>query len=757
MNIKSQKHVTKSSLFPMNFDSSTTINIGEIIPTSILELTPKSSVEAHIGSAARLAPMVNPTFGKCNIYDYVFNCKLSRIYPFYNNILSSQPVVGNDGSNFIPTAVPSTSLSNLLLNVLLYSSFSVSLVGTMVGPDMTYSEAVVPLSLTSFAQIYGASANLGTTGFELGMPFTLARSFKLASPNVPSSVFSSIFPTRIQTGLYFSPAYGCASPDPTPSNSPISEINPENSDFAYYFDKLYAVQSNGSYVEVNPMTSGVSDYVSKYYGPGYSFTASKFLVAFNLNYQGKLINKILTGLGYRPSLSSKPVSVLPILAYYKCWFDLFNPKRNVTWEQSLVYRYFDYISRTVPEPLCTVQSDISNWVDSVRELSFPFVLYNLLGCYYSTPHNYVTLPRDVNDVNANIRFNTLEDASIDGVNDSVIYVNGDATGNGRVVIDNPDSGVSSTDITMVQRFAQFINSKRFVPQSIKDYLMNKFGIDVPSDTYLVGVNRSDLSFDDVFQTATTSEGYLGEYAGRSVGSGSKNMRVNTDEYSYLIVLSCVVPRTQYVQGVNPLLNHVSTLDFYREDFDGVTMQNVPVSEIFNPCEVANLSVYNQTNFSEQSFGVNPIYTDYKVAPCGILGGDLSLRSTRNSFVGFTLDSLIGQDDISYNVIQTEAGASDFYQVVNTIPVYTGPKITPSQAWRFISPVNGRSNLQRIFVNGTVEEPVNYSGKFMFDDTIVLHHVFDFKIHSYMLPISHSYQTFDLCEMETNAARSTSIS
>lgn len=123
--LKNQKHVSKSSLFPINFDSSMTTNIGEFLPTGIFELTPHSHVRGSIKSGARLAPMVNPTFGKCSVYDYVVNFKLNDIYPLYNDIIAQNPIVSNSGSSFVPSSVPSFYLSELYCNLLCYSEYAI--------------------------------------------------------------------------------------------------------------------------------------------------------------------------------------------------------------------------------------------------------------------------------------------------------------------------------------------------------------------------------------------------------------------------------------------------------------------------------------------------------------------------------------------------------------------------------------------------------------------------------------------------------
>lgn len=799
-NLKSQKHVSKSSHFPINFDSSMSTNIGEFLPTGIFELTPHTKVNGNIKSGARLAPMVNPTFGKCSIYDYVVNMKLNDIYPIYNDLISQNPIVGNTGDSFIPSSVPSFYLNELYCNLLCYSEYAiyVKVQGTL-GEDL-----VLPLHHFFPYYLQGAS---GSTPNPLitQNKFISDFIFHTIHDHMPSKAFDGVgsrFSTWNTVPNVDSAFTTLVDADGCPPASAMrkslnglyvyaldskTNVNLENADYSLFVSDLYC----GNY---NQYESGSSTFKAQslkslmtgetwnamtedLYGSRYNSTnILGFYIGFNLNYYGKRLRKVLNGLGYHPSVLADMKSALPLIGYYKFWFDTCNPKRNITYNDTICARYFDYISRSSAQPICEFYLD-SLYDISKQGICFSAFLRSLCDLSYSTPHNFITLCRDISDTTPNpFDFHqSIQPAATEEYNNNTIqgagssnfapgasyYDNGDY--NGFVAADG--STLTSEGLNLLQRFTQYINSKRFVPQSVKDFMMSKFGVSVPNDSYIVSVQKSELYFDDVFQTSTTAEGYLGEYAGRSQGSGSKAFNFSTDEASYLMIISVVIPRTQFVQGQNSLVNRIQPLDFYNADFDGLTMQQIPETSVFCPSSVVDSSKYVSSTPDgvnpelSATFGVLPIYETYKLSPCGVLSGDLNLRSSRNTYAGFTLDSLIYDGDTILSPYS--ASGSDLPQYVKRIKfdsVSRLPlKLFSSQAWRFVSPDNGRNNLQRIFVTANYTSNGFFGeSKKMLDDTIVLHHIFNFNLNSYMLPSSHSYQTFDLCELESNSARDVSL-
>lgn len=793
--IKNQKHVSKSSTFPINFDSSLTTNIGEFLPTGIFELTPHTHVHGSLKSGARLAPMVNPTFGKCSVYDYVVNFKLNDIYPFYNDMISQTPIVGNDGAPFVPAQVPVTYSNILYCLLLTYSEFSiyVKLTNGQLVPlnrHFIYYLNQNGLSYDDIANFlfYTIHDHMPTKTFDqVGKRF---REWQTV-PNVKTA-----FTTLVD-------AYGCP-PSTDYNNSALpysvdgydskSSVNIENADYSLFVSDIYV--GNSAQYLTNEASFKAQSLKSLMDGDdwktmtnvlyGYQFTGAMvagFYVTMNLNYYGKRLRKVLNGLGYQPNITADCVSLLPLIGYYKFWFETCNPKRNITYNDTICSKYFTYLGRNSAEPYCIPYTDslLSLANDGI---SFSAFLRSLVDINFATKHNFVTLCRDVSDSTPNpfgfsqspepsslgelnpneIRGAHAQHNHYQGLQPSAQY---NAHGEDKGFVTADGTTLTSEGLNLLQRFTQYINSKRFVPQSVKDFMMSKFGVNIPNESYIVSVQNSELYFDDVFQTSTTSEGYLGEYAGRSQGSGNKDFDFKTDEASYLMIISVVIPRTQFVQGQNSLITRCQPLDFYNADFDGLTMQQIPDASVFSTPEVVDSSQYVQQTpegvSMEQSatFGVLPIYETYKLSPCGVLTGDLNLRSSRNTYAGFTLDSLIYTGDATLvQEVPNDAvqGKPTYrykyeYDSVNRLPA----NMFCSQAWRFVSPDNGRSNLQRIFVTANYTSNGFFGeSKKMLDDTIVLHHIFNFTLNAYMLPSSHSYQTFDLCELESNAAQNVEL-
>lgn len=63
--------------------------------------------------------------------------------------------------------------------------------------------------------------------------------------------------------------------------------------------------------------------------------------------RGRNFRKILLGLGYQLLLADQQVSILPLFAYYKTWFDLFAIQRDITWKDTRLLLSWSILSRTI--------------------------------------------------------------------------------------------------------------------------------------------------------------------------------------------------------------------------------------------------------------------------------------------------------------------------------------------------------------------------------------------------------------------------
>ena len=95
----------KREKFSLNFDNSTTSNIGNIQPTMCREMVPNEKFSVKVNSLVRLASMPLPTFGRVSLrHNHVF-VSYRELYEPFDAMLSAQHYSSRENT-FIPTQVP---------------------------------------------------------------------------------------------------------------------------------------------------------------------------------------------------------------------------------------------------------------------------------------------------------------------------------------------------------------------------------------------------------------------------------------------------------------------------------------------------------------------------------------------------------------------------------------------------------------------------------------------------------------------------
>ena len=787
MKVNLGKSEHKKSFFPISLDSSTSYNFGECLPNFCHELPPDSHLNLSIRNGVRFSPLSFPTFGKADLKTYIACHKISDLYPPFLDMLAQTPFSGST-STYVPTEVPTVPLWYLWLLVytqcdfnffighannfadnqdgfafpekspLMFSDFAFSPLKLRQDPfRVLYDGKVLNVDVNnavSSSLVYWLADSLSSSPLS-----NLFGDHPVADLDVDSIVdylanSSSYdeFSSRISDGVYSSIFNTAVEPGMCDLLYPINGVNCAWADGkAILLPALFWDGSSKVYSPVSPQDdyeSGLLVNCPTIIGEA---SASKLFVGIRLNNSGKLLRKILMGLGYKLAPLDTPVSILPIIAYFRTYFDLFAPKRFVKYEQSYCYRAINKVVQT-GEPMSTALfgNDGIGWSDIVDDL---------LSCFYTKNTDYYSA-QIIGLVN---NYGSSLDASY-------IPIYKDSTGSGsRLSIGNPttiteDLGRGtppSLDLSgklqhtqsqqnVLSRLTQFVNRRSVLGGKLAALLKSVFGIsqnEVDEYNAYVGSMITDVEIGDVFSTAETSEASLGEYAGKAIGRGySDNFNINVDVHSLVLSVSVLVPRTQYVDGLNPILCHSNYMDFYNPMFDGLTLVPSRKSSLYCP--------NNYLPYYDTSFGNIPIYSEYKTKTQGILSGDLSLPSTRNSFDSFTMDEVISP--FYYDENGSDGSITRVVQEINFENLVCGTM------WRYLGRWLWLGRFDRIFVNSriTIEDILsNIFGQFYdsipysnirdhsrSDDNIVCHSIIDMKINSPMVPLANSMLTQDINEL-----------
>lgn len=786
VNLSNSKH--NKSYFPISIDSSSTANFGECLPLFCHELPPNSHCTINVRDAVRFAPLSFPTFGKAFLKTYSFCHKISDLYPPFNDLLAQTPYTSFSGSTYVPSSVPSLPLWFLWLTVLSnceftfyktdftkvksYSSdsshpFVVSDLDYSIVDTITYTDG----STTTNPDLDSVSGTL---------PYLILYTLQNGVSTLSSSVAAS-FGTSMAPYVQYMENQGITSDDLLfysrfgnnigsvycpPAGGTRAAVTPGSADFIVPISTSVPgmLRRSGTGVGTFSFMWNKFSYVSSN-NPTLNNSLKDVFVCIRLTDSGKFLRKILMGLGYQIAPINKQVSILPLFAYFKSYFETFAPKRFVKFDQTSFSRLINSCVNTGK----SIQDLITNRVINSNyplsgEISWNYIIDDLLSCYYTKNTDYfsaqiIGMINDYgNDLNQKF-LGVYRDSGSDPNEQLQTIVSDVAAGVVPSVNLTTDTGYMHTQSqqNILSRLTQFVNRRSVAGSKIASLLKSVFGIspkEVEDNNFFLGSDSIDVNFGDVFSTAETAEGSLGEYAGKAVASGSGGVyNVDTDCHSLIFSFSVIVPRTQYVQGVNPILSHVKGTDFYNPMFDGLTL--LPTSRTALYCGDGNYAHDDST-----SFGNLPIYSEYKTKVCGILTGDLSLNSTRSTYDSFTMDELISSStlitDNSEDV--TPANISGSYQNIH----YDYNKLVCGTMWRYLGRWLWLGRFDRIFVNNRINFtdflssvlPTSVDGDLQStrntirtDDNLVVHHVIDLNINSAMVPLAGSWMTDDMLSLD----------
>lgn len=781
----------KRKPFMISLDSSTTSNFGEVQPIFATEVPPNSHIDLNIRDAVRFAPLSFPTFGKAFLKTYAFAHSLKDLYPPFDDFLARTPYTAVNGNVYTPTEIPSVPAYLLWLAVLSNCTFTFYstnylFVSDYVGSEGTFTD--IPLSYTPVNDIHYSdgsnSISLNDASVSASLPLFLLNALRGSSSPILKNFSDSLGDTHSFISYLMNPnsrdkiffdsygrnigcVYKPAAPDESLHPDAYDIVSPQSADYLFPINSgmvdFLAWSASGN-SRVTPSTTPKNSVLS-FKTKGESTSSGDIFVAIRLNDSGKFLRKIFMGLGLQIAPTNTPISLLPIYAYFKSYFEEFAPKRFVKFEQTFFARFMNTLVNTGLRAINLITSlDNGSYTES---LGFNNLIDDLLSCYYTKDTDYYSaqIIGLINDYGTIVSQQYMGEHYDSDTADILPFHYGVSGGDGAQA--NVDlSGENGLNILHTQaqqnilsRLTQLLNRRSVLGGKIASFLSSTFGISTSAiENYnsFIGSSSLDVNFSDVFSTAETAEGSLGEYAGKALAFGDgDHFSFETKIHTLVLGLSVLIPRTQYVQGIQPFHTHVTPDSFYNPMFDGLTLLPTRKSSLY--CGNGFFAFDDSRN----SFGNLPIYSEYKTKTCGILNGDLSLKSTRDSYDSFTLDEIISPIS-SYSVDPDDSQKGSF-QILQFNPKY----MVAGTMWRYLGRWLWLGRFDRIFVNNRL----NYNDFFntldnfrvvdlrssrnlvRTDDNLIVHHVIDLKLNSAMVPLAGSFMTDDLLALDSNGLKS----
>lgn len=455
---------------------------------------------------------------------------------------------------------------------------------------------------------------------------------------------------------------------------------------------------------------------------------------FRLTQTGRLLRKNLIGLGYSLAFDdNSEVSMLPILAYYKAYFDTYYPKRYVQWTSTKAFQLIKYIEHNFSDCYRFTSVNMGGTELGYElkskglKIFYEFITDELAQTYATLPINYISAHReDPMTVDMNMSYIDNERMTISSTDKQVPELM------------NP---ITSISLAFLRRISKYANKDSVIGQSLSKWLRIHEGSNVYntvfSDSNKIGYWRYDFSIDSVYSTSDTatkdSGEVLGAYAGKGIGSmRNGSFKFKAESYGYVIGFASILPEIGYYQGNDPQLYAINADTMYQPEYDAVGFELTP-----RYCVIGDNGCFvGVSTRGAESFGYIPRYSGLKVEK-NIVNGDMSLRSTKDNLSAYHLNCEI----VNFSVAPSIPSSA----MVPQIGVFDVPNA--STEWQYPTKNHYIGNFNRIFYNSGQDpnHDFQFEGSDIYrleDDNFVSFTTVDYSLSSRMLPISDSYDCFD---------------
>lgn len=775
--IKVPKSGFKRSRFNWSHDVNTTFNWGEIQPTMCKLLVPNTKTTVQAQSLIRLAPMVAPTFGRVKYKTFSQFVPCADVMPNFDAMLAQEPITRN-GVKKVPKNIPSITLGILSSYVLFGARANIywadsaaeaakgnyktryrhlnlqgewsldarmqSIVDDLLTQSVC-SEKANGLPLQNMDSIYKTFA-----GFSDKSNTTQTR--VVFFPRGPYSFLKNAFEV---TGSGQSKKYGI-----TLSNKTIESLFP--------IDRAINIQeeiTKGSAAAQrvddteHEVTFDSADYIIEFNVEGSisETERSYYAIAFELSDYGKRLRKVLQGCGYQIDFASKEkVSILPLLAQYKAYFDIFGLQLFQGWETTCCASLIDYLANNFIDSITNSSATMYALPDfettgantANNSLFISFMLGELGNEWYSEeadyigahmaklavsptvdPSGFISVDANGIDFGAHIGSSVFDsiatgeqasqyaDWGIGSVtfNQDTKYPLdqlGENVQNGNVSVHSFINQIQhgQVDAELLKRMYRWVNRNSILGRVIDKILraqgLGKFCDECKSN--YIGSTDTMITISDVVSTAATEDATLGEYGGKGLQyTSDKTIDFENDCYGYWITLSTVVPEAGYVQGLDPTLKALDKFNLYNPDFDALGMEMTTKDTVVG-CRY-NVGIQNGDTAeiiddSRKGFGFIPRYSKFKVCQ-NLVNGDFNRHNRRDVYLPYTLDRQLNVNDYSVKATRylqedITPGSEDMSTgyVTLTRSATTQKMPVAGNVWRLPTKYAWLGNFNRIFYN-----------------------------------------------------------
>lgn len=671
-------------LHKLTHDNSTTESFGFCQPILCRELNAQDTASVRFAQVVRLNPLVKPTFGSMSLRTYTSFIKTADIYHAFESLLTGQAYNGA-GTRYIPTEVPNLTNATMTWIIRAFSSVSfytaTNVTDTTDGVDLTTVNLVTNSSQIN--TIYSEFLGNIDDNYEQASKVILALGVGL-QPYSDGSLDS-------YTGF----------------NYRVNPVEIDAGDWIYVFN----YESGGTTIHV--------------------------MVVGTLNNYGRKLRKIWLGLGNQLNLNDTPVNMVRLFAYYKAWFDLFAPQRDITWKDTHAFKIMESLEQS--------GTDFSAWLTNpANAVVMASFICDLANCYYTINPDYASA--HIVGTSTQVASQSNPQFSYLGVDGSPVFINTDDDGQPSLDDTTDNLSVNPSGLKILERLTKYVNIHTAVGGKIREFMRSIFNSEYVDevDSQFIGSQIVNIEADDVFSTNQSSQVDLGEFAGKALAGtdGTKDKLTFTAKaHGYLISFIAIVPDAKLCQAFDPTSFNIRRFDFHTPMFDGMTLVPSRKATVYGVEEI-HIDGRNSIGNFDNGFGNIPIYTGNKIAH-NIVNGDMSLAATRASYLPFNIDKLLPFRKVALTL---HSGSATQYDSVKLKVGVRPETLVAGTFWRYIGRNRWYGNYDRIFVDEGDNSWEATSTQTMqdilgqFDDHFVIHNLIDLNVTGYELPMSQSFDT-----------------
>lgn len=465
-------------------------------------------------------------------------------------------------------------------------------------------------------------------------------------------------------------------------------------------------------------------------------SATLYLFCFKFNAASSRLRKILIGLGYTASYKDTlNLSVAPLLAFYKAYYDRFGLVRDIPFETTSCFKLIKFIESY------NIDYTLSSSVTDYKKVFKEFLLNELANCWYTSPNSYIAAHRSSLSNGTPIRsfIQPIEQfgSSTVGNDDSIST---------SMPVASEVSSFTQLSLDLLKRLTSFVNKDSAIGKRMSEWVRVHYGADVSNSLFeesnRINEWQTPIDIDDVFSTSDTADlgtsnkgEYLGAYAGKGSGFSSNGFSFRAPVHGFVFVMSCIVPLANTFQGIDPTLLAVDLDSIPQPEFDALGFEATPRSVFFSHNSVGCTG----TSKLGSTFGFVPRYTGFKVKK-NVVNGDM--------YKGYYQTDLLPyfNDRIFYDAIEnvSDIVTDESSQKIKSFSYFSSANLVPDASTEFqkICKYGFMGDFNRLFYNKGELSSSGTEVSLPSDDNFIVQTVFDVRVSNWLKPVQNSYDTVD---------------